>query len=1011
MGFQSIASRVRGVIDGAVSGWTTGRIEKGRAPVVGDPFTDRSRAASPLDWWGLLEDPDIVLRKMGLDLSVYREILTDAHAASCVQSREAGVVCGEWRVEPRDGESLSVQAADACRDILDSLDMDRILREMEEAVLFGIAPLELKWMRDGALWYAEDLVGRPPEWFKFDTANRLRFLSRKNAWEGEELPPYSVLLAQHRATYRNPYGERVLSSCFWPCAFKRGGMKFWAEFTEKYGMPWAVGKVPPMTESRERQALLDTLTSMVRSTVAVISDGQAVELVTDASRSASADVYSRLVETCNAEMSKAILSQTLTTEIGQTGGAYAASQTHQEVRSEVIEADKRMIRATMHRLFQWFVDLNWPGAGRPEFVFFEEADPRKDIAERNEILQRSEPKLKFTRQYYMNTFNLEESDFDLVEPAPPALPPGDQPGGEPFPDGDPPAQDPDDAAGPPPDGDEGREPEEPAAGGDAEFSERDFLPTPETLAEEGAAKAESALAGVRRTVEGLLEDTEDYEAFVDELYRSYGSLDVTGLAQGLQSGIFQAELAGRLSAGRRTRAEFADQSLKLSFGLTPEDALRYFRAKGYRVTGNWREMWREAHAKAFTVAHCARMDVLADIRAAVDDALANGTTFADFRKSLTPILQRKGWWGPLPDDDRRRRENEAGGALLDPDVEREGSAAMYMAGSPARLRTIYDTNLSTAYAAGRYKQAMENKASAPLWQYHTVGDERVREQHAVLDGKVFSADDPFWDTMYPPSGWGCRCWVTPLTGAQVKEMGLEVESGTQAGPDGKAELLPEYQGLASPEFAYNPGKAAWRGIAPEYDDDPERWVPVGPGGLAPRSLADTPPELIREVRAEELTKSAGKSDADLVNEFLGEFGARIGRPAVWTDPVGNVQTISEDMFIDRKKTARAVAGEVVYKVRKEGRDQYLKLLAETLKDPLEIKLYDGVKHRGAAGSFPAPFLKYMKAFRVVGADGSVKTGYASFFWDGKQWTGETVFMPERDGYWQEQAGVLVYRKK
>jgi hypothetical protein len=42
----------------------------------------------------------------------------------------------------------------------------------------------------------------------------------------------------------------------------------------------------------------------------------------------------------------------------------------------------------------------------------------------------------------------------------------------------------------------------------------------------------------------------------------------------------------------------------LSYALTlpPEQAVKYFQAKGYKITWDWHEMWQEAHAKAFTVA-------------------------------------------------------------------------------------------------------------------------------------------------------------------------------------------------------------------------------------------------------------------------------------------------------------------------------------------------------------------------------------------------------------------------
>lgn len=72
----------------------------------------------------------------------------------------------------------------------------------------------------------------------------------------------------------------------------------------------------------------------------------------------------------------------------------------------------------------------------------------------------------------------------------------------------------------------------------------------------------------------------------------------------------------------------APVSLSFALGLPPADAVAYFEAKGYRVTFDWHELDQAAHAQAFTVAKAASLDVLADIRAALKTALAEGKTEA-----------------------------------------------------------------------------------------------------------------------------------------------------------------------------------------------------------------------------------------------------------------------------------------------------------------------------------------------------------------------------------------------
>lgn len=199
--------------------------------------------------------------------------------------------------------------------------------------------------------------------------------------------------------------------------------------------------------------------------------------------------------------------------------------------------------------------------------------------------------------------------------------------------------------------------------------------------------------------------------------------------------------------------------LSAVFGLPPETAIEYFQSKGYKLTWDWKELWQESQAKAFTVAKVMNTDILNDILGAVDDALNNGTTLRDFEKKLTPILQDKGWWG------RTEHTNTL-----------TGETSTVQLGSPRRLRTIYQTNLQTAYMAGRYKQMMESADTHPYWQYVAVLDGKTRPHHRAMNGRVFRYDDPMWGALFPPNGFNCRCRVRPLTAAQVEAMGLVVES-------------------------------------------------------------------------------------------------------------------------------------------------------------------------------------------------------------------------------------------
>jgi len=178
----------------------------------------------------------------------------------------------------------------------------------------------------------------------------------------------------------------------------------------------------------------------------------------------------------------------------------------------------------------------------------------------------------------------------------------------------------------------------------------------------------------------------------------------------------------------------------------PADALAWFRAKGLKLGFDYRDVWREEHAIAFTVAKIMQLDVLADVRTAVDQALAEGQTFRDFQKRLTPVLQEKGWWGIQE--------------MTDPLT---GEVKQVQLGSPRRLRVIYDTNLRTARAAGQWERIQRTKESLPYLLY-TVGPSREhRPEHLSWHGTLLPVDDPFWRTHFTPNGWGCRCRIRQVS--------------------------------------------------------------------------------------------------------------------------------------------------------------------------------------------------------------------------------------------------------
>ena len=373
-----------------------------------EEIATRKRALNFYSLANILPDPDIVLRKQGKDMRIYKELMCDAHVFACVQSRKAGVLSLDWDINR--GVDKDENAENIFK-LLKSLDVHKLINDILDATLYGFQPLEIIWKKNKSGYILPTkIIAKPPEWFCFDDDNNLKFRTKENYY-GELLPNKKFLLAQNNPSYNNPYGERTLSRVFWNVTFKKGGMKFWVVFTEKYGMPHLIGKHPRGATKEETNTLADMLEEMVQDAIAVIPDDSSVE-IQEASKSSSAEIYEKLIDKMNAEISKAILGQTLTTEIGSTG-SYAAANTHMVVRQDIIDSDKKLVESVINQLIVWIYEINFSNAEIPIFEMFAPEDVDLTLAQRDKIL--SETGVKFTKEYFIKNYGLEDDDFEIKE--------------------------------------------------------------------------------------------------------------------------------------------------------------------------------------------------------------------------------------------------------------------------------------------------------------------------------------------------------------------------------------------------------------------------------------------------------------------------------------------------------------------------------------------------------------------------------------------------------------------
>ena len=189
------------------------------------------------------------------------------------------------------------------------------------------------------------------------------------------------------------------------------------------------------------------------------------------------------------------------------------------------------------------------------------------------------------------------------------------------------------------------------------------------------------------------------------------------------------------------------------FTVRPNQAaVEFLKAKAAISPANFGRLPQDIRVRAFTTAAAEDIYTVRKVLDALRDIPA-GKDWAEARRGVAAALGG----GEGADADTRKA------------MRRRADLIVHMAGRQA-------------YAAGKYAEMMDQADVFPYWRYIADGDERTRPEHKALDGSVFPADDPFWDTHYPPWEFGCRCTVVVMTEEEAKEARL---------PDGKSDGYPD----------------------------------------------------------------------------------------------------------------------------------------------------------------------------------------------------------------------------
>jgi SPP1 gp7 family putative phage head morphogenesis protein len=545
-----------------------------------------------------LPNPDPILKKLGIDQQIYEQIMMDNHIIGELRTVRSGFLSFEWQILPAGDSPADRNALELCQKILQTPPNENdnwpdILWQMATAVFFGYKFHEIVWERQNNYIIPKKIVDTKNKRFFFQHDGTPRIKTRAKP-EGQGLDHFRFLLTRHMAHSNNPYGIALLSACYWPYLFKHNGFKYFVKFAERFSIPNAIGKYPAGTSEEQQENLLEQLSQMIESSVAVLSKEDDITLLETNNNS---EIHTALINMCNREISKTLTSQTLATELQNSEGSRAAAETHMKKNQFVMESDRQMIVNTFNKLFEYITIVNFKGAQSPKFNFFEETEARLGWAEVFNIAQ----------NYLEIPANFVYQRLQIPEP---------------------------------------KNNESVIASKKNNFSIADFSAENRNYLAifiDRFSKAFDDLFVV--DIQNIFENISNFNSLT-KLLNNFVELNKFETHQKMQQLIMQSLQLGQLlgieqaQQERREKREYERIAIE---NVEFKEAIFYLKRKVNMPSKSWNDLKKETYDLSFVISEITKASFLTDIHDELVKSLKAGKTIKDFRNEFAGLVNKHGW--------------------------------------------------------------------------------------------------------------------------------------------------------------------------------------------------------------------------------------------------------------------------------------------------------------------------------------------------------------------------------
>lgn len=362
---------------------------------------------------------------------VFEIVEQDPHVSSEMGKRRRAITCNEFKISPAVGEdSRAQQAADLCEELILGVDVRpgiinwrEALYDLTDAVGKGFALSQIVWDLDGGRYVPRKLIrwpqrecvlGDPIKSGQYvQDHDEIRIITNENRVSGEMLKCNSWICHMQKS-WSVPLAKAALfRSITWFYLFKHFSTKDWSIFLERYGLPFRIGKYPPNASGKERDALKNAVLALGKDSACVLPQLSTIEVLETKMTSSGANQspHQGMVNYCNAEISKAINGNTMSSDQGDRG-ARSAKEAFQSDEEILTFDDSNNLAETIRRdLLTPIVRLNL-GTDFPvpkcEFANEDEEDLYQ-LSQRDKIIAK-DIGLEIPVSYFYQKYNLPEPE-------------------------------------------------------------------------------------------------------------------------------------------------------------------------------------------------------------------------------------------------------------------------------------------------------------------------------------------------------------------------------------------------------------------------------------------------------------------------------------------------------------------------------------------------------------------------------------------------------------------------